>query len=187
MSHLVIGAFQPFGGKHVNNASQVAGRLQQMQAEGTLHVPADTQVSFLPLGTSVDAVEKFVQEAENLGADRVLMLGENGLATKVEGRAHDRGVPRSLLATAAMEFLPKGSQGTLDSRAPVRSMAEASGAGLSQDAGAYYCNYSYHTALQAGLNAVFVHVPSGLFGLGRQTDKAAGQVNQMLESWYLAG
>lgn len=187
MSHLVIGAFQPFGGKRVNNAAEVAARLQSLQESGELRLPADTRVSFLPLETGVSAVETFVEQAQELGADRVLMLGESDLRTHVEARAHDRGTPRSLLATAAMEFLPKGSAGSLDTPAPVERMAEASGAKLSHDAGAYYCNYSYHAALKAGLNAVFVHVPSGLLGVGRQTEAAAQQVGTMLETWYLAG
>lgn len=183
--HLVIGAFQPFSGKHVNQADEVAKRLVKMRGNGELKVPVDVQLTVLPLDTNAAAVDHFVQQAQALHADRVLMLGEGGLGVHVEAQSHDRGQPGSLLASAAAELLPTFKKSpTLASPAPVEAMGCAGGAKVSHDAGHYYCNYSYHSALRAGLNAVFVHVPSGILGLGRDADGAAQSVNKMLGAWY---
>jgi pyrrolidone-carboxylate peptidase len=182
---LVIGAFQPFGGKRTNNAAEVAGRLEEMVHQGSLELPEDVRVSFVPLETSPESVDRFLEQASQ--AERVLMMGESGFATRVEARAHDRGQPGSLVGSALRELVPLPERAeALDSPAPVQEMARAAGARLSGDSGHYFCNFAYYTALQAGLNAVFVHVPSGFLGLGRQTDRAADQVKTMLETWYLA-
>ncbi|MCE7873029.1 hypothetical protein DYH09_21980 [bacterium CPR1] len=73
----------------------------------------------------------------------------------------------------------------LATRAPVEEMARNSKCFLSHDAGEFYCNYAYHSALSAGLNALFVHVPSGFLGLARSTSRASHKVEQILETWYL--
>jgi len=184
---LVIGAFRPFGGKRTNQAAEVAARLEKMKSEGTLQVPDHVEISFLPLDTTVEGVEKFVARAKELKADKVLMLGENGLSLKVEAQAFDRGRPSSLLVSAASELVPSFRKSpSLETKAPAEAMAGASRSALSRDPGSYYCNYSYFTALSAGLNAVFVHVPSGIFGFGRDPDAAALGVNDMLGTWYAA-
>ncbi|MBM3462509.1 MAG: hypothetical protein FJX76_10445 [Armatimonadetes bacterium] len=185
--HLVIGAFGPFGPKSTNQADEVAKRLVQMRERGELQVPEDVRVTVVPMETNVDSVQQFVQTAKQMQADRVLMLGESGSGLKVEAQAHDRGQPHGLLLSAVTSLLPSfGEHETLATAAPADQMAQASGAAVSKDAGNFYCNYSYHSALQAGLNAVFVHVPSGILGLGRDPDGAARGVNQMLGAWYQA-
>lgn len=183
--HLVIGAFQPFGGKYTNQADEVAKRLSAMREAGELEVPDDVKVTVVPIDTNAASVESFVRTARELHADKVLMLGENGLGLRVETRAHDRGKPLPLMLSAVSSLLPHSKKReTLESRAPTQDMAQAANATVSRDTGHFYCNYSYHSALRAGLNAVFVHVPSGIFGLGRNPDAAAKSVNKMLGTWY---
>jgi pyrrolidone-carboxylate peptidase len=182
---LVIGAFQPFGGKSVNNAAEVAERLKDMRADGSLSIPDGVDVSVLPVEVSEASVRDFVAQAKAQGADKVLIMGESGFDIKVEERAIDRGKPKPLLLSAVTHFLPDfGEHDELHTNAPVFKMAEAAGGKVSTDAGNYYCNYSYHTALDAGLNAVFVHVPSGVMGVGRNTEAAAEGVNRLIGAWY---
>jgi pyrrolidone-carboxylate peptidase len=186
-NRLVIGAFRPFGGKSTNNAEAVSNKLKAKHEAGELAVPEGTDVHFVPMTTDQKGVADFVQTAQDLQADKVLMLGESGFSTKIESRAIDRTAPGTLFGSAARTLIPSfQEEGSIESQAPVDTMAEASGSSVSQDPGHYYCNYAYHQALQVGLNACFVHVPSGLFGVGKQTEQASKQVEEALTTWYVA-
>ncbi len=183
---LVIGAFGPFGGKWLNNAELVSQRLEQRHAAGQLKIPDQVEVHFLPLDCSPEGVQSFVHKAQELNPDRVLVMGESGFRTRIETRAFDRGVPSGLLQSTLKEMVPGANrEGELATTAPVEQMARNSGSFLSHDAGEFYCNYAYHSALSAGLNALFVHVPSGLLGLALSTNRATDKVEQILETWYL--
>jgi pyrrolidone-carboxylate peptidase len=184
---IVIGAFRPFGGKSTNNAQEVSKGLQELHQRGELGVPADADVQFLSLSTDAKSVDEFCQTAKDLDADKVLLLGESGFSTKIESQAFDRGVPGTVFGSAAREMLPSDRNAErLKSAAPIDRMASASDSKVSNDAGHFYCNYAYHQALDLGLNAAFIHVPSGLFGVGRQTEAATKQVNTALETWFIA-
>ena len=113
------------------------------------------------------------------------MLGENGLVcTWRRTPTIEAVLPRSWLPPPCHCFRTGGAEDGIASPAPVEAMAQAGNARVSHDAGRYYCNYSYQSALRAGLNAVFIHVPAGIFGLGRDPEGAAQSVNRMLGAWY---
>ncbi len=80
---LVIGAFGPFGGKWFNNAELVSQRLEQRHAAGQLKIPDQVEVHFLPLDCSPEGIQDFVQKAQQLQADRVLVMGESGFRTRI--------------------------------------------------------------------------------------------------------
>jgi len=185
MNPIVIGAFKPFGLKKTNQAQEVAGSLKQLQEKGELSVPKDTDVVFLSMETNADSVQNFVDQAKKLNPSKVLMLGEDGLSTRIEKKGKDRGKPLSA-PLSALGFSRHPSRGEIESPADVGRLAKAAGVGVSGDAGKYYCNYAYHTALQAGLNAIFVHVPSGILGLGKAPEKATKQVNRILDEWFIS-
>lgn len=182
MPKLVIGAFQRFGCRLVNNAALVARKLQQ---PGQLHIAADVDVEFHKLDVNGRSIDDFVRQARDSHADYVLLLGEDGFSTFVEERAYDRGVPASAPVTVVKDLFGLGSREYLRTAAPVKAMAAAGHAQVSHDAGYYYCNYAYHSALKAGLNAVFVHVPGTPFGLG--TGAYAAKVDRMLGAWLVTG
>lgn len=63
-------------------------------------------------------------------------------------------------------------------------MARAVDAKVTSDAGRHYCDCSWQSAVRAGLNAVFIHLPVGIVGLGHHPEGAARSVNRMLATGY---
>lgn len=182
---VVIGYFGPYGGKASNAAEETTDKLAAAERAGTLDVPAGVDVEFHRLDRDPDSVDRFLAAARSSRAGKVLLLGEALGPLKVERQARDRGLPPdNVFISAGTAFLRRGSDRALATAAPADEMAAAAGARLSSDAGTDYCNYVYYRALEAGLNAVFVHVNSGLFEHFRDIDGAARGVNAMLGAWF---
>lgn len=182
---VLVGYFGAYGGKRSNAAEETARKLAAAEQAGTLNVPEGVDVEFHRLDRDADSVDRFIAAAQSGHAAKVLLLGEELGPLKVERLARDRGLPpKNVFISAGTAFLRHGSGQLISTDAPVTAMAAAAGAKISADAGTDYCNYVYYRALKAGLNAVFVHVNSGLFEHFRGIDGAARGVNAMLGAWF---
>lgn len=184
---VVVGYFGPMSGKRTNAAEETAKALDAMREGGELALPADAELTFLPLDRTARDVDAFVAAAKAQGAGKVVILGESLGPLKVETVAYDRGTPpENVFVSALSGFARHGRGAPLTTSAPVTEMAQAAGATVSTDAGTDYCNFAFHKALAAGLPAVFVHVNSGLFEAFRDVPGSAAGVAAMLQAWFLA-
>ncbi len=170
MTRVLVTAFEPFGGQHVNPSQQAVRRLALAPAlQGVEVVTAELPVVF---GASVDALRAAIVEHD---PDVVVCAGEAGGRYRVTPERFavnldDAEIPDNAGRSPSGSPVVDGGPLAYASGLPVGEIVEAlRAAGVpaaaSSTAGHYVCNHTFYGLMhlvateRPGLVAGFVHVP----------------------------
>lgn len=167
MKHILLTAFEPFGGETINPALEIARALAEYS-----HPNASLRALTVPV-TFAEAAQAVLSELEGRRYDAVLMLGQaGGRATvtveRVAINVNDASIPDNAGAQPCDEpIAPDGAPAyfaTLPIKAIVAAIREAGvPANISNSAGTFVCNSLMYSVLRhlhgSGVPAGFIHVP----------------------------
>jgi len=167
MKHILMTAFEPFGGETINPALEIARALAEYH-----HPNAELHALTVPV-TFADAAETVIRELNRRRYDAVLMLGQAGgrasvTVERVAINVNDASIPDNAGAQPCDEpILTDGAPAcfaTLPIKAIVAAIRAAGiAANVSNSAGTFVCNSLMYSVLhhlnKTDIPAGFIHVP----------------------------
>lgn len=162
MSRILLTAFEPFGGEHINPSLEIAKRLSGCDNVDVLTVPvtyADSAETVLPCLAGHDAIVMLGQAKGRKG------ISLERIAINVD----DAAAPDNAGEIRADHPIAEDGHAAYFSTLPVKAMtdairAEGLTAFVSNSAGTYVCNHLMYSVLHAlqgtKIRAGFIHVPA---------------------------